>query len=98
MTPAHQTGKWPCVHGTDCAGAGLDCGPDFTRQYTKRAAPKTAAEMSVIRARAWATRRDKYGERAHLLSKENEAREIEQSCSCLSYPGVAIQETRKLEA
>ena len=65
MTPAHKTGKWPCVHGSECAGTGIDCGPDFTRQYTKRAAPKAAAEMSEIRARAWATRRAKYGERGH---------------------------------
>ncbi len=57
--------RWPCVHGADCDGAGLDCGPDFTRQYTKRAAPKSASEMSEIRARAWATRRAMYGERGH---------------------------------
>ena len=56
---------WPCIHGADCAGDGLDCGPDQSRQYTKRAPQKTAAELTEIRARAWATRRAKYGERGH---------------------------------
>lgn len=54
-----------CIHGPDCDGAGLDCGPDFARQYTKRAAPKPAAELSEIRKQAWATRRAKYGECGH---------------------------------
>ena len=57
--------KRHCIHGTDCPGTGLDCGPDFSRHYVKRAAPKSADELSDIRARAWATRRAKYGERGH---------------------------------
>lgn len=55
----------PCIHGADCDGTGLDCGPDFTRQYGKRAAPKPAAELTTIRKQAWATRRAKYGESGH---------------------------------
>ena len=54
-----------CIHGADCPGTGLDCGPDFSRQYVKRARPKPAAELTEIRARAWATRRAKYGDRGH---------------------------------
>ena len=41
---------------------GFDCGPDQSR---KKPAPKSAEEMRDIRARAWATRRAKYGERGH---------------------------------
>lgn len=55
----------PCIHGPDCDGRDLDCGPDFSRQYTKRAAPKSAEEIAEIRARAWATRRAKYGPNGH---------------------------------
>lgn len=55
----------PCIHGSDCDGRGLDCGPDFSR---KKPAPKTAAEMADIRARAWATRRTKYGPCGHYGS------------------------------
>lgn len=58
----------PCHHGADCAGTGLDCGPDQERQYVRRAPAKTAAELSDIRARAWATRRAKYGDRGHCGS------------------------------
>lgn len=57
--------QWPCIHGADCPGDGLDCGPDTRR---KRPAPKPVAELSEIRARAWATRRAKYGERGHCGS------------------------------
>lgn len=53
---------WPCVHGADCPGTGLDCGPDQRRKQLKH---KPAAEASEIRARAWETRRAKYGERGH---------------------------------
>lgn len=53
---------WPCIHGTDCPGTGLDCGPDQSR---KKPAPKSADELKDIRARAWATRRAKYGECGH---------------------------------
>lgn len=54
--------RWPCVHGTDCDGTGLDCGPDQSR---KKPAPKSADELSDIRARAWETRRAKYGQTGH---------------------------------
>lgn len=54
--------KLPCIHGAECDGTGLDCGPDFSR---KKPTPKPAAELTEIRARAWATRRAKYGERGH---------------------------------
>lgn len=58
-----MSGKdWPCIHGADCDGDGLDCGPNISR---KKAAPKPANEMSEIRKQAWATRRAKYGERGH---------------------------------
>lgn len=57
--------EWPCVHGADCDGTGLDCGPNTERQYIRRAPIKSAAEVSEIRSRAWATRRAKYGERGH---------------------------------
>lgn len=53
---------WPCIHGPDCEGRGLDCGPDQSR---KKPAPKSAAELAVIRAQAWATRRAKYGPRGN---------------------------------
>ncbi len=55
----------PCHHSADCPGTGLDCGPDQERHYVKRAVPKTAAELTEIRARAWITRRAKYGECGH---------------------------------
>lgn len=55
----------PCLHGPDCDGRGLDCGPDFSR---KKPAPKPAAELADIRARAWATRRAKYGPSGHRWS------------------------------
>mgnify|MGYP007086365252 CR=1 FL=1 len=54
--------SWPCLHGAECAGTGIDCGPDTSR---KKPAPKTAEELSDIRARAWATRRAKHGPRGH---------------------------------
>lgn len=54
--------RWPCVHGRDCPGTGLDCGPDQSR---KKPEPKPAAELADIRARAWATRRAKYGPQGH---------------------------------
>lgn len=53
---------WPCVHGADCQGLGIDCGPDQSR---RKPLPKSATELADIRARAWATRRAKYGERGH---------------------------------
>ena len=54
--------RWPCIHGASCPGTGLDCGPDQSR---KKPAPKSPGELKSIRARAWATRRAKYGERGH---------------------------------
>jgi hypothetical protein len=33
--------------------------------YRRKPAPKTAEQLSEIRAQAWATRRAKYGERGH---------------------------------
>ena len=54
--------EWPCIHGAECEGLGIDCGPD---QRRRKPAPKAAAEIADIRARAWATRRAKYGERGH---------------------------------
>lgn len=45
---------------------GLDCGVYLPGQAPrKKAAPKTADEMADIRARAWATRREKYGRYGH---------------------------------
>lgn len=58
----------PCHHAADCAGTSLDCGPDQERHYVRRAPQKSAAELSDIRARAWATRRAKYGDRGHCGS------------------------------
>lgn len=55
-------GDWPCIHGSDCLGTGIDCGPD---QRRRRSALRPAAELASIRARAWATRRAKYGARGH---------------------------------
>lgn len=55
-------GKWPCIHGAHCDGRGIDCGPDQSRKVP---AYKTSAEIADIRARAWATRRAKYGDRGH---------------------------------
>ena len=53
---------WHCIHGAFCDGRGLDCGPD---QRRRKPAPKSAAEMAEIRARAWETRRAKYGAKGH---------------------------------
>lgn len=45
--------------------SGLDDGPPLGRTYTKRAPQKTPEELAEIRARAWATRRKKYGQHGH---------------------------------
>lgn len=50
--------KWPHDHKPD--NSGLDDGPDWP--VRKKAAPKSPEVMAEIRARAWATRRMKYGE------------------------------------
>lgn len=54
-----------CICGnTPCDG--LDCGPYLPGQAPrKRPTPKSAEQMADIRARAWATRRAKYGEAGH---------------------------------
>jgi hypothetical protein len=43
---------------------GLDDGPPLKAER-KKALPKPAAELRDIRARAWATRREKHGPRGH---------------------------------
>ena len=45
-------------------GSGLDDGPPL-RAERKKASAKPAAELRAIRARAWTTRREKYGPRGH---------------------------------
>lgn len=56
---------WHCIcHRDPCDG--LDCGVYLPgRAPRKRPDPKPAAELTDIRARAWATRRAKYGPRGH---------------------------------
>lgn len=52
----------------DCRpdGSGLDDGPWLPGHASrKKPEPKSAAEMADIRARAWATRRAKYGQWGH---------------------------------
>lgn len=49
-------------HKSDLSG--LDDGPEIY-QRRKKPAPKPPEVMAEIRARAWATRRQKYGERGH---------------------------------
>lgn len=56
--------RWHCICGNEPCD-GLDCGIDMSR---KKPAPKSAEEMADIRARAWATRRSKYGEHGHCGS------------------------------
>lgn len=49
-------------------GSGLDDGPSLPPSMggpRKKAAPKPADEMASIRARAWKTRRAKYGRYGH---------------------------------
>ena len=55
-------GDFPHDHKPDLSG--LDDGP-YLIASRKKPAPKTPAEMSDIRARAWATRRAKYGRYGH---------------------------------
>lgn len=60
----------PFVCGPGCGGdhradlTGLDDGPPL-RVQRKKAAPKSDSEYAEIRSRAWATRRQKYGEHGH---------------------------------
>lgn len=52
---------FPHDHKPDFTG--LDDGPPLPAR--KRPAPKPADEIRDIRARAWATRRQKYGQHGH---------------------------------
>lgn len=56
---------FPHDHKPD--NTGLDDGICFLpgREPRKKAAPKPADEIRDIRARAWATRRQKYGQHGH---------------------------------
>lgn len=55
---------WPHDHKPDQSG--LDDGPWLPgRAPRKKAAPKSAKEVSETRKRAWATRRVKYGPHGH---------------------------------
>jgi hypothetical protein len=53
---------WLHDHKPD--NSGLDDGPDLYPPR-KKAAPKPPEVMAEIRARAWATRREKYGAHGH---------------------------------
>lgn len=54
-----------CICGHDPCD-GLDCGVFLPGHAPRRkSAPKPPEEVADIRARAWATRRAKYGERGH---------------------------------
>lgn len=55
---------FPHDHQPDLSG--LDDGPHLPGHAPrKKLSPKTDEEMREIRARAWATRRAKYGQHAH---------------------------------
>lgn len=53
---------WEHDHRSDFSG--LDDGP-YLRPPRKRPAPKPPAQLTEIRERAWATRRQKYGRYGH---------------------------------
>ena len=53
---------WPHDHRPD--NTGLDDGPPLVWPR-KKPLPKSSAEIHDIRARAWATRRQKYGQWGH---------------------------------
>lgn len=53
--------SWVHDHQADLSG--LDDGPPLPTR--KKAAAKPADEVARIRAQAWATRRQRYGERGH---------------------------------
>ena len=53
---------WTHDHKPD--NSGLDDGPPLDPPR-KKAVPKSAEETAGIRARAWATRREKYGQYGH---------------------------------
>ena len=52
---------WKHDHKPDLSG--LDDGPPLPTR--KKAAPKSREETKAIRARAWATRREHYGQYGH---------------------------------
>lgn len=55
---------WEHDHKPDMSG--LDDGPYLPgRAPRKKAAAKSSEEIADIRARAWATRRQKYGQHGH---------------------------------
>jgi len=54
--------KWLHDHRADLSG--LDDGPEINKPR-KRAVPKPTDVVSRIRAEAWKTRRQKYGNRGH---------------------------------
>lgn len=55
---------WKHDHKPDLSG--LDDGPYLPGHAPrKKPAPKPATEITAIRARAWATRRQKYGQHGH---------------------------------
>lgn len=54
------------VHDHQLDNSGLDDGPLLPgRGPRKKPAPKSAEEMAAIRAKAWATRRARYGRFGH---------------------------------
>lgn len=56
---------WYCECGHDPCDC-LDCGVYLPGQEPRRKPkPKSAEEITEIRTRAWATRREKYGKRGH---------------------------------
>lgn len=57
-----QAMTWAHDHRPD--NSGLDDGPAIRRER-KKAAPKQPNELQNIRARAWKTRRAKYGPHGH---------------------------------
>ena len=59
-----QPMTWDHDHKSDLSG--LDDGPYLPgHEPRKKSAPKPAEEVRAIRARAWATRREKYGQFGH---------------------------------
>ena len=52
---------WEHDHRADLSG--VDDGPELMKR--KKALPKPAYEIARIRVEAWATRRQRYGERGH---------------------------------
>lgn len=60
-----QVNAWPHDHQPD--NTGLDDGPWLPGcAPRKKPDPKSAAELTAIRKRAWQTRRNTYGQQGHL--------------------------------